>query len=206
MRTPRLVEIEHEDAAAAAAFHQVVRPLPVRTRRRAVGGDAASCPVAGASALTAHQRGIGKRQRWADGADGVANTCTSRPSSATAMPPSGRQHSAVIGRSKRLQLGGGRAVEAQDRRAVGDDRAPCRRWRGPRARRTAPTISASSSIWFGFSAPSNDGTVMVASPRPSRRSVKSLQRCDHAALPPAPVVLDEIGVGACRACSGRCGC
>ena len=35
-------------------------------------------------------------------ADGVANTCTSRPSSATAMPPSGRQHSAVMARSKRL--------------------------------------------------------------------------------------------------------
>ena len=104
-----------------------VRPRSIRScthcpygrARRAVGGDQRSVSRRRQRVDRVH-RGIAKTSPWRDAADGVANTRTSRPSSATARPPSGRQHSAVIGRSNRLTS----AVAAPSRRrnaiAVGD--------------------------------------------------------------------------------------
>ena len=103
-----------------------VRPRSIRSCTHCRYGRAVEPSVAtsvlpgpGASALIACIE-ASENVSVGDGAAGVANTCTSRPSSATAMPPSGRQHSAVIGRSNRLISAVAAPSRRQQRGAVGD--------------------------------------------------------------------------------------
>ena len=132
-------------------------------------------------------------------------TAASRvPSSATAMPPPGRQHSAVIGRSKRRDLARRTALKATKRRAVGEIQRAAVGARSSGSSNSAKT-SASSRIWFGFSAPSNNGTVIAASPRPSRRSRNPPAPRSCAISPSAGRTARSSGRRS-PACSCRSGC
>ena len=94
------------------------------------------------------------------------------------------------------------AVEARADRACRRRRgAPAVGWRCPRRlelrrRPRPPRASGSASARRR-----TIGTVIEASPRPEQPVAEFAQAGDHARLPPAPVVLDEVGVGVRRACS-----
>ncbi len=184
MRTPLPAGSSRKHAAGAAALHQVTRPLSrtAASLEPSVAISVAAGP--GDSALIARHRRIGEgharlRGRWRRKHLHLASV------ERDGKTASGRQHSAVIVALEAPHLRGRAAVEAQNGGGRLRCRVPCRRWRDLPAPRSCASVSAFSSIWLGFSAPSNDGTVMVASPRPSKRSAKSLQGRDHGSSPSA---------------------
>ena len=77
-----------------------------------------------------------------------------------------------MARSKRLTSRGRGAIETQNGGAIGDVErlaVGCEIL----GRVELSDRLGFSRIWLGFNAPSKDGTVMVASPRPRKRSVKA---------------------------------
>ena len=161
-----------EDAAAAAALQQVASPI-ASTPRLAEPSVAISMPSgAGASALTALRPVAKTALRLRRRRLGIDAHLASGQRHGEAA--AGQQASAEIGRSKVRTSVGGVPVEAQKPWTVGEDQIWRRRSRDPPARRIrgpSPPARASGSA---SSAPSNDGTVMVASPRPRKRLANSL--------------------------------
>ena len=96
-------DVHLAECAGRVLVRDLVAPsqLPPFPSSAVDGSSAISNCGPGASALIAFIEGS-ENVAAADDADGVANTFISRPSSATAMPPSGRQHSAEMARSNRL--------------------------------------------------------------------------------------------------------
>ncbi len=111
-------EIEHKHAPAAAAFHQIVHPLAVRTRRRPVGGDQRPARPRPQRVDRMH-RGIvechgGRRRGRRREYPYLAPVQSDRDAAIRQAAQCGD------GAIETPDLGAGGAVEAQDRSAVGD--------------------------------------------------------------------------------------
>ena len=185
-------DVEDRGPCRSGPLHQVVHPLPPRPRGRTVGRDQRSCGP-GDSALIALWRDRKRSRRP------MRPTAWQRPEPrARRARPQGRRPAGNTAPSRAIEtpdLGGCAGVEPQNSRAIRDVEDVAVGGEilgGIELARSFPRLSR---IWLGFKAPSNDGTVMVASPRPRKRSTKSLNAA-ITAFPPAMVVLDEIWIGA----------